>query len=209
MNIIESLKWRYATKKFDATKKISDTKLALLKEAFTLTATSYGLQPVKLMVLSNKAMQKALVPHSYNQEQVAQASHVLIICIENKINEAYIRSYFEDVKNVRGTADEILDPFRTYLIDHFSAKTTEEVKEWAVKQAYIILGNLLTVCAVEQIDACPMEGFIPEKYDELLGLQEKDLSSVLVMPIGYRAEDDMFATFKKVRKSIESNVLDY
>ncbi len=209
MNIIESLKWRYATKKFDATKKISDTKLSLLKEAFTLTATSYGLQPVKLMVLSNKVMQKALVPHSYNQQQVAQASHVLIICIENKINEAYIRSYFEDVKNVRGTADEILDPFRTYLIDHFSEKTTEEVKEWAVKQAYIILGNLLTVCAVEQIDACPMEGFVPEKYDELLGLQEKDLSSVLVMPIGYRAEDDMFATFKKVRKSIESNVLDY
>lgn len=209
MDIIESLKWRYATKKFDTSKKVSEAKLALIKEAFTLTATSYGLQPVKLLVLANKALQEKLVPHSYNQQQVAQASHVLVICIENAINEAYIRDCFEDVKNIRGTADEVLDPFRAYLIDSFSGKSNQEIREWAVKQAYIILGNLLTVCAVEKIDACPMEGFVPEKYDELLGLQENGLSSVLVLPIGYRADDDMFAEFKKVRKTVENKVIEF
>jgi len=207
MNIIDSLNWRYATKKFDADKYVSDDKLAILKEAFTLTPTSYGLQPVKLLVLSNKELQKELVPHSFNQEQVAQASHVLVICIENVVDEAYIRAHFENEKNIRGTSDEIIDSFRSFLIESFSNKKETEIKEWATKQAYITLGNLLTVCALERIDSCPMEGFLPEKYDEFLGLKNKGLSSVLALPIGYRAEEDMFSKFKKVRKSIEANVI--
>jgi nitroreductase len=209
MNIIESLKWRYATKKFDTTKLVSEEKLAVLKEAFTLTATSYGLQPVKMMVVSNKTIQQKLVEHSFNQEQVAQASHVLVICRENTIDEAFIRECFENEKDIRGTSDALLDGFRSYLINDFSNKSDDDIKLWATKQAYIILGNLLTVCAVEKIDACPMEGFIPERYDELLGLKSKKLSSVLVLPIGYRAEDDMFSTFKKVRKPLENNIIDY
>jgi nitroreductase len=209
MNIIESLKWRYATKKFDATKLVSDEKLAILKEAFTLTATSYGLQPVKMLVISNKAIQEQLVAHSYNQQQVAQASHVLVICRENTIDETFIRDCFENEKDIRGTSDAVLDDFRSYLINDFSNKSDDDIKLWATKQAYIILGNLLTVCAVEKIDSCPMEGFIPEEYDKLLGLNSKWLSSVLVLPIGYRAEDDMFSKFKKVRKSIENNIIDY
>ena len=209
MNIIESLNWRYATKKFDATKLVSDEKLAILKEAFTLTATSYGLQPLKLLVISNKEIQTELVAHSYNQQQVAQASHVLVICTENTIDEKFIRLCFENEKNIRGTDDNVLDGFRSFLIDDFSKKTDAEIKLWATKQAYIALGNLLTVCAVEQIDACPMEGFVPDKYDAVLNLKTKGLSSVLVLPIGYRAEDDMFSTFKKVRKSITTNVIEY
>ena len=207
MNIIDSLKWRYATKKFDIKKHVSDDKLAILKEAFTLTATSYGLQPVKLVVVSNKELQKELVPYSFNQEQVAQASHVLIICIENTVDEAYIRAHFENEKSIRGVSDKIIDSFRSFLIADFSSKKETEIKEWATKQAYITLGNLLTVCALEKIDSCPMEGFVPEKYDELLNLKNMGLSSVLVLPIGYRAEEDMFSKFKKVRKSIETNVI--
>ena len=207
MNIIDSLKWRYATKKFDTKKHVSDDKLAILKEAFTLTATSYGLQPVKLVVVSNKEFQKELVPYSFNQEQVAQASHVLIICIENTVDEAYIRAHFENEKSIRGVSDKIIDSFRSFLITDFSSKKETEIKEWATKQAYITLGNLLTVCALEKIDSCPMEGFVPEKYDELLNLKNMGLSSVLVLPIGYRAEEDMFSKFKKVRKSIETNVI--
>lgn len=207
MNIIDSLKWRYATKKFDTEKYVSDDKLAILKEAFTLTATSYGLQPVKLVIVSNKELQKELVSHSYNQEQVAQASHLLVICIENIVDEAYIRAHFENEKSIRGTNDTVLDSFRSYLIESFSTKKSSEIKEWATKQAYITLGNLLTVCALEKIDSCPMEGFFPEKYDELLNLNNKGLSSVLVLPIGYRAKTDMFSKFKKVRKSVESNVI--
>lgn len=209
MNIIESLKWRYATKKFDTTKLVSDEKLAILKEAFTLTATSYGLQPVKMLVISNKSIQEKLVAHSYNQQQVAQASHVLVICRENTIDEAFIRDCFENEKDIRGTSDDVLDGFRSYLINDFSNKSDDDIKLWATKQAYIILGNLLTVCAVEQIDACPMEGFVPEQYDELLNLKSKGLSSVLVLPIGYRAEDDMFSELKKVRKSVANNIIDY
>ena len=209
MNIIESLKWRYATKKFDTTKMVSDEKLAILKEAFTLTATSYGLQPVKMLVISNKSIQEKLVAHSYNQQQVAQASHVLVICRENTIDEAFIRDCFENEKDIRGTSDDVLDGFRSYLRNDFSNKSDVDIKLWATKQAYIILGNLLTVCAVEQIDACPMEGFVPEQYDELLNLKSKGLSSVLVLPIGYRAADDMFSELKKVRKSVANNIIDY
>jgi len=147
------------------------------------------------------------VPHSYSQEQVAQASHVLVLCVENTVDEAYIRAHFENEKNIRGTADAVLDSFRSYLIESFSSKKAVEIKEWAVKQAYITLGNLLTVCATQQIDSCPMEGFLPEKYDELLNLKNKGLSSVLVLPIGHRAVDDMFSGLKKVRKPIETNVI--
>ncbi|MGB1268638.1 MAG: NAD(P)H-dependent oxidoreductase [Flavobacteriaceae bacterium] len=209
MNIIESLKWRYATKKFDITKVVSDDKLAILKEAFTLTATSYGLQPIKMMVISNKEVQNRLVEYSYNQQQIAQASHVLVICREKIIDEAFIRDCFENEKAIRGTSDDILNDFRSYLINDFSSKSEEDIKLWATKQAYIVLGNLLTVCAVEKIDACPMEGFLPEMYDELLNLDSKGLSSVLVLPIGYRAEDDMFSELKKVRKPAENNIIQY
>lgn len=207
MNIIDSLNWRYATKKFDADKYVSNDKLAILKEAFTLTPTSYGLQPVKLVVVSNKELQKELVAHSFNQEQVAQASHVLVICIENTIDEAYIRAHFENEKSVRGTSDEVIDSFRSFLINDFSGKNESDIKQWATKQAYITLGNLLTVCALEEVDSCPMEGFLPEKYDELLNLKNKGLSSVLALPIGYRADEDMFSKLKKVRKSVETNVI--
>jgi nitroreductase len=207
MNIIDSLNWRYATKKFDINKIVSEEKLSLLKKAFSLTPTSYGLQPVKLVVVRDKKIQNELVPHSYNQGQVEQASHLLIICIENIIDEAYIRAYFENEKKIRGTSDEVVNSFRSYLINSFSSKNENEIKEWATKQAYITLGNLLTVCALEQIDSCPMEGFVPEKYNELLNLKSKGLSAVLVLPIGYRANDDVFSSFKKVRKDINYDII--
>lgn len=207
MDIIESLKWRYATKKFDTEKTLPQEKIDVLTEAFNLTATSYGLQPVKLVVLKNKTLQQKLVPHSWDQKQVADASHVLIICIEKEIDEDYITNYFEHVKAVRNTSDDILKSFREDLIYSFKEKPSEEITTWAAKQAYLALGNLLTVCAAEQIDACPMEGFVPEKYDELLSLKDLGLHSVLVLPVGYRAEDDFFSSLKKVRKSIDDIVI--
>lgn len=205
---LEYLEWRYAVKKFDTDKMLSEEAVDRLKKAFNLTATSYGLQPIKLIVVKNKDIQEQLVAHSYQQQQVAQASHVLIICTQNRIDEAYIARYFERVKQLRNTSDEILDPFKTSLTKSFSAKTEDEIKQWAKNQAYLALGNLLTVCAIEKIDACPMEGFVPKAYDELLQLEEHGITSVLALPIGYRAEDDMFADFKKVRKSLEDSIMD-
>lgn len=208
MNSIESLKWRYAVKKFDENMVVSKEHINILKEAFNLTATSYGLQPIKLIIIKNKELQKSLVEHSWHQEQVAQASHLLVICTQNIVDKNTVEQYFKMVKEIRNTPDEILDPFKSYLSDSISQKTKEEIKAWAKNQAYLALGNLLTVCAIEQIDSCPMEGFIPEKYDEILNLQEKNLSATLVLPIGYRAEDDFMKDLKKVRKNMDEMVLE-
>jgi len=207
MNIIEKLQWRYATKKFNDKVLIDSKKIDIIKEAFNLTATSYGMQPITLLVIQDKALQKELIKHSKNQEQVGQASHLLVFCISN-ITEGTITEYFDRVKIIRDTPEEILNPFKDYLIDSFLQKTPEEIKDYCIKQAYLAMGNLLTVCAIESIDACPMEGFEPSAYDEVLSLKEKGLHSVLVMPIGYRAKDDMFADLKKVRKKTSNSVIE-
>lgn len=207
-DILNDLNWRYAVKKFDSERLLSAEKIERLKKAFNLTATSYGLQPIRLVVLQNKELQKKLVTHSFGQFQVAQASHVLVICIENRIDSQYISDYFKLVKKVRGTSDEILDPFKKELMDDFSKKDRVQLQQWSKNQAYLAMGTLLTICAMEKIDACPMEGFNPLAYDELLGLQERRVSSVLVLPVGYRAEDDIFSNFKKVRKPVGESVID-
>ena len=209
MNVVDKLKWRYATKKFDNTRTLPETKVQVLKEAFNLTATSYGLQPVTLLVISDKALQQQLVSCSMNQQQVAQASHLLVFCVSDQIDTDYINAYFDRVKAIRNTPDDILKPFKDYLVQDFDTKSADAVRLWATKQAYLAMGNLLTVCALEDIDACPMEGFDPQAYDQMLGLNEKGLHTVLVMPVGYRASDDMFAGFAKVRKPLEDAVIDW
>ena len=205
---IKNLKWRYAVKKFDADKILPQEKIERLKQAFNLTATSYGLQPITLLVLRNKALQNKLVAHSFEQKQVAQASHVLIICTQQAIDSNYIAGYFEQVQKIRGTSDSILNPFKDAMVDDFSKKDLHEIRQWAKNQAYLALGNLLTICAMEKIDSCPMEGFEPSGYDEVLELKSKGLTSVLVLPVGYRSENDMFSEFKKVRKDLEDSVIE-
>ncbi|RKN81344.1 NAD(P)H-dependent oxidoreductase [Ulvibacterium marinum] len=207
-NSIENLEWRYAVKKFDHEKVLSQEKVELLKQAFNLTATSYGLQPIRMVVLKDKDLQKQLVSHSFGQQQVAQASHVLVICIESVINTDFIKNYFKRVKKIRNTPDEVLEPYLVALLDDFSQKKTPEIQQWCINQAYLSMGNLLTVCAMEKIDSCPMEGFNPEGYDKLLELPEKGLNSVLVLPVGYRAKDDMFSGFKKVRKKMDDSIIE-
>jgi nitroreductase/dihydropteridine reductase len=208
LHILEQLKWRYATKKFDETKKVSSNTIKTLKEAFNLTATSYGLQPLKLIIVSNPKVIKDLVPLSFNQGQVGSASHVFIMCIENKVGTDFIKNYFDLVEKTRTTPRELLSSFEAFLIDDFSKKTSEEIKTWATKQAYLAIGNLLTVCAIEKVDACPIEGFSPDKYDAYFNLSEKGLSAVLVMAVGHRAKDDVFSEFKKVRRGVDALVIE-
>lgn len=207
-DIIEQLKWRYATKKFDSTKILSEEKLSILKESFNLTATSYGLQPLKMVVIGNSELKKKLVPITMNQEQVSNASHVLVLCTESEMNSDYIKDYFNLVEETRKTSREILNPFQSFLIGEFSEKSKTTIETWMAKQAYLALGNLLTVCALEDIDSCPIEGFEPAAYNELLGLSEMGLNSVLVLAIGYRAEDDFFSGLEKVRRGVEEVVID-
>ena len=207
--VIEKLKWRYATKKFDATRKLSEAQIGILTEAFNLTATSYGLQPLRMLVISNKNLQEKLLPLSMHQKQVQEASHVLVICIEDALDSAFIKNYFSKVEKDRGTPRHILTPFEEFLVNDFKKKSAEDIEQWMAKQAYLALGNLLTVCALEGIDACPMEGFDPEGYDAVLGLKEKNLKSVLVLPVGYRSEEDPFAEMKKVRRGVEEVIITY
>lgn len=204
---IKNLEWRYAVKKFDSEKILSNDKIERLKKAFNLTATSYGLQPIRMVVVQNKELQEKLVASSYGQQQVSQASHVLVICIERVVDKDFIVKYFNRVKNIRNTSDSIISPFEDALVQSFSNKDIKEVKDWATNQAYLALGNLLTVCAFEEIDSCPMEGFLPSAYDELLELEQYGLSSALVLPVGYRAEDDMFADMKKVRRPMKDSII--
>ena len=208
MNIIESLKWRYAVKKFDSNKTLSESQINTLKEAFNLTATSYGLQPLKLVVINNKEIQKELVEHSMNQTQIEEASHVLVICIPNNYTSKEVKTYFDLIQKIRNTPDEIINPFKGFLTSEIEKKTQEELHIWNKNQAYIALGNLMTVCAVEKIDACPMEGFNPEKYDEHLNLKAQNLKSVLVLPVGYRAEDCYMKDLAKVRKETQDIVIE-
>lgn len=208
MSNLEALKWRYATKKFDRERILPEEKVDILKRTFNLTATSYGLQPLKMLVISNKELQKKLKEFSFGQKQIDTASHLLVICIENEVGEQFIKDYFNLVKHVRETPENVLEPFQNFLVKDFKAKAKEEIEIWAINQAYLALGTLLTVCATEGIDSCPMEGFEPEKYDELLRLEEKNLKSVLVLPVGYRAKDDMFSEMKKVRRPLQEVIID-
>ena len=208
MNIIDQLKWRYATKKFDTSLELSEEKIKTLKQAFNLTATSFGLQTISLLVVKSKAIRQNLVPHAYYQKQVLDASHLLVICIQDNITNTDVESHFNNVKDIRATSETILEPFKKDLKAMMEDKTLEERQEWSTKQAYIVLGNLMTVCAVEEIDACPMEGFNPEAFDDVLNLKEKNLKSVLLLPVGFRADDDKFAAFKKVRKQLNDAVIE-
>ncbi len=208
MNTIQSLNWRYACKKFDSTKIIPDEKINILKEAFNLTATSFGLQPIKMIIIKNKKLQAELVAHSYGQQQVGNASHLIVLCIDKDTTAQDIDACFDREMAIRGTSSETLAGFRKQLQDSFTQKSLEEKQQSATYQAYLALGNLMTVCALEKIDGCPMEGFTPQKYDEILGLASKNLKSVLVFPIGYRAEDDFMSKLQKVRKPLKEVVIE-
>lgn len=208
MESIKALKWRYATKRFDNSRILSKEQVEKLKQAFNLTATSYGLQPLKLVVIHNKKLQERLKEYSFNQLQVATASHVLILCIEKEVGKQFIENYFQHVRNIRNTPEDILRPHKNFLVEDFERKPIDDIRTWATHQAYLVLGTLLTVCAMEGIDSCPMEGFLPDKYDELLELDKLNLKSVLVLPVGYRAREDFFADFKKVRRPIDETVIE-
>lgn len=208
MDIIKSLQWRYAVKKFNPSKKLNKTQINRLKEAFNLTATSFGLQPMKMIVISNKELQQKFVEISYNQKQVADASHLLVFCIETDTTTKDINAYFDLEAKERNISTEVTAGFRKMLIDMYQNLTIEQRQQSAIYQTYIALGNLMTVCAVEKIDAIPLEGFIPQKVDELLNLQEQNLKSVLLMPVGFRADDDPASSMKKVRKPVEETTLE-
>lgn len=208
MNIINHLEWRYACKKFDSNKKLDEDQVDLLKKAFNLSATSYGLQPLKLLIVKNDPLKEKLLPLAYYQKQVSTCSHILIICIDTAFGEDDIDAYFDREKQIRGVSEAIVGKFRQQLKVVYSKKTQKEIEDSAIYQAYIALGTLMTVCAEQRIDSCPMEGFNAKKLDEELGLKDKNLRSVLLLPVGFRAEDDFMRKMKKVRKPLDEVIIE-
>ena len=208
MNIIEQLQWRYATKKFDDSHILSAEQLSTIKEAFNLTALSYGLQTLKLVIIADKVQREKLVSHSYGQRQVADASHLLVLCIQSEIDETDVNQHFDNIVEIRNTPEALLEPFKNQLKTTIDNMPKTKKLDWAIRQAYIALGNLMTVCAIEKIDSCPMEGFNPEAIDKVLQLNSKGLKSVLLLPVGKRAKDDMFADLKKVRKPLSQTIIE-
>ena len=207
MNTLESLNWRYATKKFDANRTLTDVQVDQLLEAGNLAASSYGLQPYKLLVIKNQDLQDQLVAHSYNQRQVADASHVIVIAARTDVNADYISAYSDRVEKTRGLDAGTMNTYRDVMVGTIGKLSAEDLFQWSAKQTYIVLGTMMAAAAQMEIDTCPMEGFVPAKYDELLDLESKNLRSVLVLPVGYRAEDDAAQHQKKVRLPLDEIVV--
>ena len=207
MNTLESLNWRYATKKFDANRTLTDVQVDQLLEAGNLAASSYGLQPYKLLVIKNQDLQDQLVAHSYNQRQVADASHVIVIAARTDVNADYISAYSDRVEKTRGLDAGTMDASKDVMLGTIGKLSPEDLFQWSAKQTYIVLGTMMAAAAQMEIDTCPMEGFVPAKYDELLDLKSKNLRSVLVLPVGYRAEDDAAQHQKKVRLPLDEIVV--
>ena len=200
--LIEDLNWRYATKKFDPTKKISVDDLEIIKESLRLVPSSYGLQPLKFLFIEDVNLRQQLKEKSFNQTQITDASHLLVICAQTKITEEYIDNYLERISQTRAVSTETISGFGTYMKKQILPLKNEYIADWNAKQAYIALGHLLHTCASLRIDATPMEGFQKEAYDEILKLEQQGLQSILVCPMGYRSSEDMNQKLVKVRRSI-------
>ncbi|MBX9690452.1 MAG: NAD(P)H-dependent oxidoreductase [Candidatus Obscuribacterales bacterium] len=205
--LVDKLRWRYATKKFDSNKKIKSEVWNQIEEALLLTPSSFGLQPWTFVVVTNPELKSKLPQFSWNQQQPQECSHLVVFARPDKIDEAYVANYIERIAEVRGVSADSLSTYKKMMTDFVKGATEEKLAEWMSRQCYIALGNLMTVAAAVGLDACPMEGFSSPDYDRILGLTEKGLRSVVVCPLGYRAEDDKYAQAAKVRFPKEKVIL--
>ena len=202
--LIEKLQWRYATKKFDPAKVVAQEKLDHIIEAVRLTATSSGLQPFELIVITNKELKENIKLIANNQSQITDCSHLLIFAAWDDITAERINMMFDLTNRERGFTNEGWESYRKFMIEKHTAMDADLNFQQTARQAYIGLGSALIAAAFEEVDSTPMEGFDPEALDRLLGLREKNLRSVALLPIGYREEGgDWLADLKKVRRSRE------
>ncbi|MGK9118987.1 MULTISPECIES: nitroreductase family protein [Sphingobacteriaceae] len=202
MELINHLKWRYATKKY-STEKVSEEKINQILEAINLTASSCGIQPYRVLVVSNPEIRAKLGAGSFNG-QIVNSSHLLVFAAFNEISTTYIEEYIKMAEKQRNLPEGGMANFTEKLVNYFSANTAEANAVWASKQAYIGLGTALLAAAELKIDSTPMEGFDAAQFDEVLGLKEKGLHTAVILSLGYRdAENDYLVDMPKVRLPIE------
>jgi len=203
MNLIENLKWRYATKKYDTTKKVSEQDIYQIKEAIQLSASSYGLQLFKVLDIEDKDLRDKLKPASWDQPQITDASHLLVFCGYADVKDEHIDEYMNLKADTQNLDVEMLKGYGDFVKGKMKEFPVEFKQAWTAKQTYIALGNAMSACAELKIDSTPMEGFEVAAYNELLGLSEKGLKADVVLAIGYRSDEDATQHSAKVRKPMD------
>jgi len=200
---LDNQNWRYATKKFDATKKISTEDLSTLKEAIRLSSSSYGLQPYQIIIVENPEVREKILAASYGQRQVVDASHLIVFANEINFSEEGINKFSKNMSETRGISIESIQGYVNVMKSNITGLPEEMRNIWTAKQTYLALGNLLNAAAELKIDVTPMEGFNPAQVNEILGLDKLGLNASLMATVGYRSEEDDTQHYKKVRKSNE------
>lgn len=204
MKLIDSLEWRYATKKFDSSKKVSLENLEQIKKAIQLSASSYGLQLYKVLIIESSEIREKLKSVSFGQDQITEASHLVVFCNYSVVTEKHIDEYFVLKSQVEQIDISHFIGYSDFIKADVTNKSEIEKQRWTSNQTYLALGNLLNACAELKIDACPMEGFDAEKYNEILNLEKQGLNASVIATIGYRSDDDVSQNAKKVRKSTDN-----
>ncbi len=198
---IKSLQWRYATKKFDSSKKLSEEQLNFILDSLQLSASSYGLQPYHIFVITNTEIRETLKAASWGQSQITDASHLIVFANQTTFNDSLVDDYIANAEDTRELPENTLKDYGDFMKTSLMPLPDEIKNIWTSKQTYLALGNLLSAAASINVDACPMEGFEVEKYNEILGLSAKNLSASVVATIGFRSDEDETQHYKKVRKS--------
>lgn len=207
MSIIENLEWRYATKAFDPSKQVSEDDLNHILEAGRLAATSFGLQPFQIVVVTDEAKKQELVGHAWNQAHVGTNSALLILAARTDVDEAMIAEYTARIETTRGLPAGAVDGYKEMMVGSLTTRSAEERLIWAQKQCYIALGTMMLAAAERGVDHCPMEGFSGDAFDEVLGLTAHNLHATVILPIGYRSTEDATQHYAKVRKSMDAMVV--
>jgi nitroreductase len=202
-NFLNNQNWRYATKKFDASKKISPDDLNILKEAIRLSSSSYGLQPYKVIIVENPELRSRLQPAAWGQSQIVDASHLFVFANETDLGAESVDDLLKLTSKTRNTPIETLAGYGNFMKSTIAKLSAEAKNIWTAKQTYLALGNLLNAAAELKIDITPMEGFDPNQVNEILGLNSLNLNATLMATVGYRHEEDATQFYKKVRKSNE------
>jgi len=205
--IIESLKWRYATQQFDTSKAIPAGDLDTILEAGNLAATAYGLQPFQFVVVEDQAKKDALVEHAYGQTHFAQNSALVILAARTDVDEAYITEYVNRVASTRGMDVTMLDGFKGMMVGDITNRTPEGRLAWAKEMAFIALGTMMATASELRVDNHAMTGFNADKFNEVLGLGEKNLHATVALALGYRSADDAWQNYAKVRKDINDIIV--
>ncbi len=206
-DLIQKLQWRYAAKKLNPAKVVPQEKVERILEAIRLTASSSGLQPYQVFVVTNQALLEQIKPVSWNQAQVTDCSHLLVFAAWDNYTTERINMMFDLTNEVRGFKNEGWEKYRQSLLSSYPQRDAEVNYQHAARQAYIGLGSALIAAAYEEVDSTPMEGFSPEAVDEILGLKALGLRSVILLPLGYREEDqDWLVNLKKIRRPHDSFV---